>query len=30
LYNSALYRDAIAVGDKYAAQRIFGVEGVSP
>jgi uncharacterized protein (DUF1330 family) len=30
LYNSAAYKDAIAVGDKYATQRIFGVEGVSP
>jgi uncharacterized protein (DUF1330 family) len=30
LYNSAPYRDAIAVGDKSATQRIFGVEGVSP
>ncbi len=30
LYNSAAYKDAIAIGDKYATQRIFGVEGVSP
>jgi uncharacterized protein (DUF1330 family) len=30
LYNSAAYKDAIAVGDKYATQRIFGVEGVLP
>jgi uncharacterized protein (DUF1330 family) len=30
LYNSAAYRDAVAVGDKYATQRIFGAEGVSP
>jgi uncharacterized protein (DUF1330 family) len=30
LYNSAPYKDAIAVGDKYSTQRIFGVEGVSP
>jgi uncharacterized protein (DUF1330 family) len=30
LYNSAAYKDAIAVGDKYSTQRIFGVEGVSP
>ena len=30
LYNSASYKDAIAVGDKYATQRIFGVEGASP
>ena len=27
LYNSAAYKDAIAVGDKYSTQRIFGVEG---
>jgi uncharacterized protein (DUF1330 family) len=30
LYNSAPYKDAIAVGDKYSTQRIFGVEGTSP
>ena len=30
LYNSAPYKDAIAVGDKYSTQRIFGVEGISP
>ena len=30
MYNSAPYKDAIAVGDKYSTQRIFGVEGVSP
>jgi uncharacterized protein (DUF1330 family) len=30
MYNSAPYKDAIAVGDKYATQRIFGVEGISP
>jgi uncharacterized protein (DUF1330 family) len=30
LYSSAAYKDAIAVGDKYATQRIFGAEGVSP
>jgi uncharacterized protein (DUF1330 family) len=30
LYNSATYKDAIAVGDKYSTQRIFGVEGISP
>ena len=30
LYNSAPYKDAIAVGDKYATQRIFGAEGVLP
>jgi uncharacterized protein (DUF1330 family) len=30
MYNSAPYKDAIAVGDKYSTQRIFGVEGISP
>jgi uncharacterized protein (DUF1330 family) len=30
LYNSVAYKDAIAVGDKYSTQRIFGVEGISP
>jgi uncharacterized protein (DUF1330 family) len=30
LYNSAPYKNAVAVGDKYATQRIFGAEGVSP
>jgi uncharacterized protein (DUF1330 family) len=30
LYNSAPYKDAVAVGDKYATQRIFGAEGISP
>jgi uncharacterized protein (DUF1330 family) len=30
LYNSASYKEAIAVGDKYATQRIFSVEGASP
>ena len=30
LYNSAPYKDAVAVGDKYATQRIFGAEGASP
>ena len=30
LYSSATYKDAIAVGDKYSTQRIFGVEGISP
>src|ERR1700746_80 len=29
LYNSAPYKNAITVGDKYATQRIFGAEGVS-
>ena len=30
LYDSGLYKQAVAIGDKYATQRIFGVEGVSP
>jgi uncharacterized protein (DUF1330 family) len=30
LYNCAPYKEAIAVGDKYSTQRIFGVEGISP
>jgi uncharacterized protein (DUF1330 family) len=30
LYNSSAYKEAIAIGDKYATQRIFGVEGISP
>ena len=30
LYNSASYKDAIAVGDKYSTQRKFAVEGISP
>jgi uncharacterized protein (DUF1330 family) len=30
LINSAAWKEAIAVGNKYATQRIFGVEGVSP
>ena len=30
LYNSAAYKDAVAVGNKYATQRIFGAEGFSP
>jgi uncharacterized protein (DUF1330 family) len=30
LYNSAPYKDAVTVGDKYATQRIFGAEGISP
>src|SRR5215831_16699085 len=28
VYNSASYKEAIAVGDKSATQRIFGVEGI--
>ena len=30
LYDSASYKQAVAIGDKYASQRIFGIEGVSP
>jgi uncharacterized protein (DUF1330 family) len=30
LYDSVPYKQAVAIGDKYAAQRIFGVEGLSP
>lgn len=30
LYDSAPYKQAVAIGDKYATQRIYGVEGVSP
>jgi uncharacterized protein (DUF1330 family) len=30
LYESALYKQAVAIGDKYATQRIFGVEGILP
>jgi uncharacterized protein (DUF1330 family) len=30
LYNSSAYKEAIAIGGKYATQRIFGVEGISP
>jgi uncharacterized protein (DUF1330 family) len=30
LYESAAFKDAVAIGDKYATQRIFAVEGVSP
>ena len=30
LYDSAPYKQAVAIGDKYATQRIFGLEGVSP
>ena len=30
LYDSAPYKNAVAVGDEYATQRIFGAEGVSP
>ena len=30
LYDSAPYKQAIAIGDKFATQRIFGAEGVLP
>jgi uncharacterized protein (DUF1330 family) len=30
LFDSAAFKQAVAVGDKYSTQRIFGVEGVSP
>jgi Domain of unknown function (DUF1330) len=30
LYESAPYKQAVAIGDKYATQRIFGLEGVLP
>lgn len=30
LFDSAAFKQAIALGDKYATQRVFGVEGVSP
>src|ERR1700746_4165090 len=30
LYESAPYKQAVAIGDKYATQRIFGVEGGLP
>ena len=30
LYDSAPFKDAIAIGDKYATQRIFGLEGILP
>jgi uncharacterized protein (DUF1330 family) len=30
LFDSAAFKQAIAIGNKYATQRIFGVEGVSP
>jgi len=30
LYESAAFKDAVAIGDKYSTQRIFAVEGVSP
>jgi uncharacterized protein (DUF1330 family) len=30
LFDSASFKQAIAIGNKYATQRIFGVEGVSP
>lgn len=30
LYESAAFKEAVAIGDKYSTQRIFAVEGVSP
>src|ERR1700693_2367571 len=30
LFDSAAFKQAITLGDKYATQRIYGVEGVSP
>ena len=30
LYDAAAYKQAVAIGDRYATQRILGVEGVSP
>ena len=30
LYESGPYKQAVAIGDKYATQRIFGVEGILP
>jgi uncharacterized protein (DUF1330 family) len=30
LFNSAAFKEAITVGNKYSTQRIYGVEGVSP
>jgi uncharacterized protein (DUF1330 family) len=30
LYDSAPYKQAVAIGDKFATQRIFGAEGVLP
>jgi uncharacterized protein (DUF1330 family) len=30
LFDSAAFKQAIALGNKYATQRIVGVEGVSP
>jgi uncharacterized protein (DUF1330 family) len=30
LFDSSAFKQAIAVGNKYATQRTFGVEGVSP
>jgi uncharacterized protein (DUF1330 family) len=29
-FDSPAFKQAMAVGNKYSAQRIFGVEGVSP
>ena len=30
LFDSAAFKQAVTLGDKYATQRVFGVEGVSP
>jgi len=30
LFESSAFKQAIAIGNKYATQRTFGVEGVSP
>jgi len=30
MFNSAAFKEAIAVGSKYGTQRVWGVEGVSP
>jgi uncharacterized protein (DUF1330 family) len=30
LFDSSAFKQAIAVGNRYATQRTFGVEGVSP
>jgi hypothetical protein len=30
LFDPGTFKQAIAIGNKYATQRIFGVEGISP
>jgi uncharacterized protein (DUF1330 family) len=30
LFDSVAFKQAVTLGDKYATQRVFGVEGVSP